>query len=489
MFWLVDLISQGFAFAVAGLLVPFFQRFLWSAGLPFTTWIAAFSPAPLGQNFGTLSDYLWALVSMAPTTILCMEALGGYASIRKQSAARIIAISIIVPAVGVAILSTAFFVLKAPNYSRLFVLSFASISSVALCLTRLSALGYQRYRVRRGLCSEKIVLVGATRPVELLLRMFTQRPAEDEYEVIGCFSVQPWQAEPQFPDGRNLPLLGEVGELGDMLIQKPIQAVVLIPPNDDAGWLGAALQHCDYFRVPTYVLPEAVLMTELHDLKPRCKGALLNLPVVTLAPREMFSDMPLIKRILDISLSGALLLLSAPLMSAIALAIKLTTPRLHVLYRWKVVGLGGKPFTGYKFTTMVADADERKAALISRNEMKGPVFKMANDPRVTPLGRFLRKYSLDELPQLWSVLLGDMSLVGPRPAGPHELQRYDLWHKRKLSIKPGITCLWQIRGRNQIVDFDEWVRMDLEYIANWSLKLDFRILALTAWAVVRGTGC
>jgi lipopolysaccharide/colanic/teichoic acid biosynthesis glycosyltransferase len=145
-------------------------------------------------------------------------------------------------------------------------------------------------------------------------------------------------------------------------------------------------------------------------------------------------------------------------------------------------------FTGYKFTTMAPDADDTKAQLLQHNEMKGPVFKMKNDPRVTPLGRFLRKYSLNELPQLWSVLKGDMSLVGPRPAFRHELERYEFWHKRKLSIQPGITCLWQVNGRNKISSFDEWVKLDLEYIDNWSLWLDFKILLRTAKAVVSGTG-
>jgi lipopolysaccharide/colanic/teichoic acid biosynthesis glycosyltransferase len=137
---------------------------------------------------------------------------------------------------------------------------------------------------------------------------------------------------------------------------------------------------------------------------------------------------------------------------------------------------------------MEGDADEKRSELQSQNEMQGPVFKIARDPRVTRLGRVLRKYSLNELPQFWSVLKGDMSLVGPRPAFRHELDRYELWHKRKLCVKPGITCLWQIGGRNRINDFDEWVRLDLEYIDSWSLGLDFRILARTVWVVLAGTG-
>ena len=159
-----------------------------------------------------------------------------------------------------------------------------------------------------------------------------------------------------------------------------------------------------------------------------------------------------------------------------------------LLYQWNVVGLNKKPFKSWKFRTMVLNADQMKTELMDRNEMAGPVFKIKNDPRVTKIGKVMRRFSLDELPQLWSVFKGDMSLVGPRPAGPHELARYDSWHRRKLSVKPGLTCLWQVQGRNRIRNFDEWVRLDLEYIENWSLGLDLKILLKTIPAVLRGTG-
>lgn len=194
-----------------------------------------------------------------------------------------------------------------------------------------------------------------------------------------------------------------------------------------------------------------------------------------------------IKRALDVTVSAALLLGVSPLLLAIALAIKLTSPG-PVLYHWLVVGQGGRPFTGYKFRTMVVNADALKSALLAENEMQGPVFKMKHDPRITPVGRVLRKFSLDELPQLWSVLVGDMSLVGPRPPLQSEYASFTDFQKQKMAVKPGITCLWQISGRNDIRDFDDWVRLDLEYIAHWSLALDFKILMLTIPAVVRGTG-
>jgi lipopolysaccharide/colanic/teichoic acid biosynthesis glycosyltransferase len=194
-----------------------------------------------------------------------------------------------------------------------------------------------------------------------------------------------------------------------------------------------------------------------------------------------------IKRLMDLAGGGIALVVAFPVLVPIGVAVKLTSPG-PVFYSWRVVGRGGIPFVGYKFRSMYRDADQRKAELLARNEMKGPVFKIANDPRVTPLGRFLRKYSLDELPQLWSVVKGDMSLVGPRPPLVTEYEQFTDFQKLKLAVKPGITCLWQVNGRNDVRDFDEWVRLDLEYIHNWSLWLDFKILLKTFTAVFAGTG-
>jgi lipopolysaccharide/colanic/teichoic acid biosynthesis glycosyltransferase len=181
------------------------------------------------------------------------------------------------------------------------------------------------------------------------------------------------------------------------------------------------------------------------------------------------------------------LIVAAPVMVVIAVAIRLFEGR-PVLYRWRVVGEYGRPFVSWKFRTMFPNADQRKQELLKHNEMQGPVFKMREDPRVTRTGRFLRRYSLDELPQLWSVVKGDMSLVGPRPPLITEYQRFQTWQKRKVSMPTGLTCLWQVRGRADITDFDEWVRMDLDYIDRWSLMLDFKILGETIFAVLRRKG-
>jgi len=194
-----------------------------------------------------------------------------------------------------------------------------------------------------------------------------------------------------------------------------------------------------------------------------------------------------IKRLLDVVVAGALLLMLSPLFFALALFVRLTSAG-PVFYRWRVVGKGGRPFIGYKFRSMVLNADELKANLEPLNEMKGPVFKLTNDPRVTPVGSWMRRYSLDELPQLYSVVKGDMSLVGPRPPLVTEYAQFTEYQRQKLAVKPGITCLWQVSGRNRVSDFDEWVGLDLEYIRAWSLRLDLKILLKTVREVLVGSG-
>ncbi len=194
-----------------------------------------------------------------------------------------------------------------------------------------------------------------------------------------------------------------------------------------------------------------------------------------------------VKRALDVAVSAALLVGLAPALLLIAAAVKLSS-RGPVLYTCRWVGEGSRRFNGYKFRTMVDGAEALETALQDRNEMRGPAFKLTDDPRVTPLGRWLRKYSLDELPQLWSVLKGDLSLVGPRPPRVHEYERFTDYQRQKLQVKPGVTCLWQVEGRHRISDYDQWVACDLDYIRRWSLRLDLQILARTAVVVVMGTG-
>jgi len=211
-----------------------------------------------------------------------------------------------------------------------------------------------------------------------------------------------------------------------------------------------------------------------------------GIPLLSFATTPTSQIQLMAKRAVDVTLAALLLLLGAPVVLMVALLIKLTSGG-NILFRQTRCGLNGRFFTLYKFRTMVEGAEDRRLELLHLNEMNGPVFKLRSDPRVTFLGRFLRRFSLDELPQLWNVLRGDMSLVGPRPPIPEEVAKYQRWQRRRLAMKPGLTCLWQISGRNDL-DFDRWMQLDLEYIDSWTPMLDFKILLKTIPAVLSGKG-
>jgi exopolysaccharide biosynthesis polyprenyl glycosylphosphotransferase len=214
---------------------------------------------------------------------------------------------------------------------------------------------------------------------------------------------------------------------------------------------------------------------------------LCGMPTVEVCP-PLFGGLDFrLKRIIDIVLSGVALLVTAPIAIAIATAIRLNSPG-PVFFVQERIGVRGKPFKMFKFRSMFVDAEARKAELLAQNEVEGPLFKLRNDPRITKVGQFLRKSSLDEMPQLWNVLIGEMSLVGPRPPVASEVALYKNWHYDRLLVIPGITGLWQISGRSDLKDFDDVVRLDLYYIQNWSLALDIDIMLKTVGVVLRGKG-
>ena len=431
------------------------------------------------------------LLVMAAVSVLCVQGVGGYRPLVLQSRTRLVLTSVVATLVGLSTITLIVFAFRSVAWSRLFIFLFTLISAMELSGYRMFLRWYRAKRIASGFYARSVIVIGSVPALGWLSRHVADHTSRAEYDIVGYLSVSGTQQPLTYRNGRGepmvLPCLGEVGQLSTLLVHRPVQEVIAVQ-GGTSEWLREVVETCDYFRMTLRIVPEALVFGPLRDLQLIYRSDELRLPEIVLRPRHLDSTALFFKRIIDIVGSAAGLVLVSPLMIVIAVAIKLTTPRLPIFYPWQVVGYNGRRFTGYKFSTMVEDADERRSELMSRNQMQGPVFKIRNDPRVTPLGRYLRKFSLNELPQLWSVLKGDMSLVGPRPAFPHELERYELWHKRKLSVRPGITCLWQVRGRNEITRFDDWVKMDLEYIDQWSLWLDLKILARTAYIVLRGSG-
>jgi exopolysaccharide biosynthesis polyprenyl glycosylphosphotransferase len=482
-FWLFDILVLTMAFLLAYAAVPVVQGWLAPGGALYQPWLERLAPA--SGVLPPVGDLLWVLLTTTVASLLCIELTGGYRRLVDQSYARLVLTSLGAPLVGLSLITLALFALKSPGDSRLFIFLFVAFSSLGLGVYRILFRIYFLRRRNAGYYAKNVVLIGAPSGIEWMARYFAGNPATVEHRLMGYMAVDEGGAQRAL---NGVPCLGHVEQIGDMLISRPIHEVIVVHPTAGGDWIEQVIRDCDYMGVLLRIVPEALLLGERRVLQTLYPFEPLHLPAVVLAPPHLDSHALFIKRMFDIVVSAVLLVLLLPVFALIALAIKITTPDLPVFYQWRVVGRNGVDFVGYKFTTMYPDADQRKAALMAQNEMSGPVFKIKNDPRVTPMGRFLRKYSLNELPQIWSVLKGDMSLVGPRPAFRHELERYEFWHKRKLSIRPGITCLWQVSGRNKISNFDDWVRLDLEYIDNWSLWLDVKILARTAWAVVAGTG-
>jgi exopolysaccharide biosynthesis polyprenyl glycosylphosphotransferase len=279
----------------------------------------------------------------------------------------------------------------------------------------------------------------------------------------------------------DIPYLGDYSSLETVMRMKIVDLTVVAAPLSDEK-LKNCLELLDLMGKTLTILLDDV-MTKIARSKP------INfdgLPMLTYGGHPRLPGQAFFKRALDIILSSIGLIIICPISLVIVLAIKVST-RGPVFFAQERVGLNGRLFKMLKFRTMVVNAEELKGNIAHLNEMGGPVFKITNDPRVTHVGRFLRKSSLDELPQLWNVLIGEMSLVGPRPPLPCEVDNYDPKYRKRLSVKPGITCIWQISGRNE-VGFEEWMEMDVEYVDKWSIWMDMKILVKTVPAVLMRKG-
>jgi len=365
------------------------------------------------------------------------------------------------------------------DISRTFIWLFGAVNFSALLIEKYFLLQTLEYLRSKGRNRRSVLIISDGEHSKRLVD-YIQRYSDWGLDIVGFLDANGHEVGSDFYGAK---ILGRLNDLPEVLHSHFIEEVIFALPLSKLEQANSLLQLCETEGVQTRIVSDfysgLVAYTEVETVH--------GLPIITYSTTPRREWELFLKRVIDIILSGVGLVILSPLFLIISIAIKLTSPG-PIFYRWHVVGLNKKRFVSYKFRTMVVNADELKKKLLAKNEMKGVVFKMKNDPRVTKVGRILRKFSLDELPQLYSVFKGDMSLVGPRPPLVTEVPAFKNWHRRKLSVKPGITCLWQCSGRNHIENFDEWVKMDLQYIDQWSLWLDFKILLKTIPAVLIGKG-
>src|SRR5512138_1529010 len=424
--------------------------------------------APLDRYWPFVAETLLLWIAVASLT----KVYGSYRRRPLTSEAYRLLRALLAVAVGVAALGYA----QKGEVSRLLVAIYFGLSFAALAGARVAIRFLARSARRRGYNSRRYAVAGEGPLAREIVRAMGAHP-EWGYEFAGYVVDGP---PPDALDRRKI--LGPLDALATLLKTAVLDEVVFVVPHDRLPAIEGAVLDCEEQGVSARVCMD-LFATRIASL---AVEDLDGIPLLALStvPQDPFALAT--KRALDVVLSAVALLVLAPVFLAVALAIRLDSPG-PVFFRQRRVGMNGREFTLLKFRSMYQDAAARQEVLRARNEASGPVFKMRADPRVTRVGRLIRRTSIDELPQFWNVLRGEMSVVGPRPPIPSEVRQYARRHLRRLSVKPGITCTWQVSGRSSI-GFDRWMELDLSYIDNWSLWRDVKILARTIPAVLTGRG-
>jgi exopolysaccharide biosynthesis polyprenyl glycosylphosphotransferase len=425
-----------------------------------------------------LSEYFKLLLIVFPVWSLLLFLVGGYRywggrGLLKEGWMIFKAVFISSFFLGFAV-----FALKYDFVSRIFIFSFALFDFFFVIAIR-DSLRKAFLFFNRKMESSRMILIIGTGERAVALAQDIGKHQDLGLRILGFLSTEEERSSDRL---QGLPILGAAKNLPQILEKEVVDEVIFSIAQDDLKKMEDLFLLCEErgitARVALNFFPHLIAKTHLEELD--------GLPLLTFTTTPENELLLFSRRIFDFIGSTVLLALLSPFFLIIALLILLDSPG-PAIYKQVRCGLNGRKFIFYKFRSMVQEAEKQKEDLALYNLMDGPVFKMKDDPRITRVGRFLRKSSLDELPQLFNVLKGDMSFVGPRPPIPAEVEKYEGWQRRRLSMKPGITGLWQVRGRNQI-PFSQWMKLDLEYIDNWSLWLDLKILLKTIPVVLLGKG-
>ncbi len=370
------------------------------------------------------------------------------------------------------------FIFRPRYYSRAMLIEVGLLTIGLLALVRGAEGIAVAYLRRRGVGIKRVVIVGAGEIGRTVMRTIVARP-DLGYRVVGFVDDNP---DKGYTDIGRFKALGPLDNLPAILDEeRPDEVIITLPWMYHRKIMGI-VRECERRNARARIVPDLFQMS-LTQVNVEDLG---GVPLIGVRTVSISKGALLVKRLIDVTVSAVGLLLCAPLFLLIALAVRLDSPG-PVIFRQTRVGLRGRHFEMYKFRSMHVGAEEQQDMLAEFNEADGPIFKIRDDPRLTRVGRILRRLSLDELPQLVNVLRGEMSLVGPRPPIPAEVEKYQEWHKKRLEAPPGMTGLWQVSGRSRL-SFDEMVLLDIYYIENWSLWLDFKILMRTIPKVLLGEG-
>lgn len=376
------------------------------------------------------------------------------------------------------------YLLHEHNISRMLLALFVSFLTFFLLLSKGIIYYTLRYYRSRSYNTRNLLIVGVGQRAERIINAIRNHKGSG-YRIIGCLTT----GNDKKKEGKKylsggIRLLGSVSTLPIILTEDVVDEIIFAADIEKIERIDDLIRFAEHLGVNVHIVPDFQLEKIMYQPEVAAISIqdFFGYPTLALSTTPQRKNALIIKDIIDYSFAGIGVVLLAPIFLVIILLIKATSegPAFFVQQR---CGLYGRTFPLIKFRTMVKDAEQLKENLQQDNEADGPVFKMTHDPRITPLGKFLRRTSLDELPQLFNVLVGHMSLVGPRPPLPEEVKKYEPWQRRRLSMKPGLTCTWQVNGRNNI-NFERWMRLDLEYIDQWSLMLDSKILLKTVREVI-----
>ncbi|MBI9089251.1 MAG: sugar transferase [Desulfobacterium sp.] len=432
-------------------------------------------------------NYYVVLLMIIITWYISFQWTGMYISYRISTFWEFLSIIIKSVFLGLVLLNIGLYVIHLQDISRLLMGIFLALNIFLLTLSKFMVFMLLRRLRARGVNTRNVLVIGSReRAIDLIRSVENHRGTG--YKILGCFDLTADMVGNTVVNGHKV--IGSMGELEQYLIDNVVDELVFAIPLRLIVYADRYLSMAESMGVKVRIIPD----WQIHYLMYQPGIAhiqfedFLGVSTMALQTTPQNEGKLFIKTLMDYGAGFFFLVLSLPLLIVISAAIKLISKG-PVLYKQERLGLNGRKFMVYKFRTMVDNADELQKELMEMNEADGPVFKIKNDPRIiTWVGVLLRKTSLDELPQLINVLRGEMSLVGPRPPIPSEVGEYSIWQRRRLSMKPGLTCIWQISPRRNDLSFDDWMKMDLKYIDTWSLFNDVKLLVLTAKAVLMGSG-